>query len=79
MVFFEGENTEENLMLAAHMDTMPVGDLSVFLKYDSKNSFSYGIPCGSKEGGGAHQLNEHIRCDILLDCAKILAIFLMDL
>ncbi len=54
-----------------------LSDLSIFLNYGSRNSFSFGIPRGSETGGGAHQPNEHIQCSILLECAKRLAKLLL--
>lgn len=54
-----------------------LSDLSIFLNFGNKNSFNYGIPRGSKDGGGAHQPNEHIECEKLVNCAKALALFLL--
>ena len=54
-----------------------LSDLSLLLRYGTKNSINYGIPRGSKEGGGAHQPNEHIYCDTLLSFAKKVALLLM--
>ncbi len=52
-------------------------DLSDFMAYGSLNSMNFGFVQGSPEGGGAHQANEHIWCDKLLDCAKTVAVFLL--
>lgn len=54
-----------------------LSDLSIFLNFGNKNSFNYGIPRGSKDGGGAHQPNEHIECEKLVNCTKALALFLL--
>jgi len=54
-----------------------LSDLSVFLQYGNRNSFSYGMLRGSKDGGGAHQPNEHIECKRLLDTAKSVALMLV--
>ena len=56
-----------------------LSDLSLVLKYGSKNSFNYGMPRGSKTGGGAHQPNEHIECEKLLDLTKIMAKLIMKI
>ena len=54
-----------------------LSDLSLVLRYGSANSFNYGMPRGSKDGGGAHQPNEHISCDNLIKCAKTVALMLL--
>ena len=54
-----------------------LSDLSLLLRYGTKNSFNFGIPRGSKEGGGAHQPNEHIDCETLLTFTKILALLIL--
>lgn len=54
-----------------------LSDLSLLLRYGTQNSFNFGIPRGSKDGGGAHQPNEHIDCETLLSFAKTLAILLL--
>lgn len=54
-----------------------LSDLSLLLRYGTKNSFNFGIPRGSKEGGGAHQPNEHIDCETLLAFTKMLALLIL--
>lgn len=54
-----------------------LSDLSLLLHYGTKNSINFGIPRGSREGGGAHQPNEHIDCEALVDFAKTIALLLM--
>ena len=54
-----------------------LSDLSLLLAYGTKNSFNYGIPRGSKTGGGAHQPNEHIHLETLLSFAKTLALLIL--
>lgn len=54
-----------------------LSDLSLLMAYSCKNSFNYGIPRGSEEGGGAHQPNEHARCDELLKLTKNIALVLL--
>lgn len=53
-------------------------DLSDFMANGTLNSINYGIPFGPPESGGAaHQANEHISCEELLRCAKIVALMLL--
>lgn len=52
-------------------------DLSDFMLNGTPNSMNFGMPYGSPEGGGAHQANEHIHCDKLMQCAEMLALFLL--
>lgn len=54
-----------------------LSDLSLLMAYGCKNSFNYGIPRGSSDGGGAHQPNEHARCDELLKLTKNIALVLL--
>lgn len=54
-----------------------LSDLSIFLHFATKNSFNYGIPRGDDNGGGAHQPNEFIECEKLVDCAKSIALMLL--
>jgi len=48
-------------------------DLSLFIKNGSKKAFSFGIGRGFGEYGGAHQTDEYIECDKLLEFAEIIA------
>jgi len=52
-----------------------LSDLSIFIKYGSPRAFAFGIGRGFDEYGGAHQPDEFIECDKLLDYTKILAEF----
>ncbi len=54
-----------------------LSDLSLLLRYGTKNSFNYGMVRGSKTGGGAHQPNEHIDCEEFICFVKRLALLLM--
>lgn len=88
--FFHFEKTVENnsviksLINAAKEATgrtlVPIGacqsDLSIFLKYGSKKAFSFGIGRPFGIYGGAHQADEYIECDSLLEFATILTEFL---
>ena len=67
---------------ATGRDVKPVGaclsDLSVILHYGSPLAFSFGIGRDFSAVGGAHQPNEFIECDALLEFTKILAAYLCD-
>ena len=54
-----------------------LSDLSLLLRYGTKNSFNYGMVRGSKTGGGAHQPNEHIDCETFVHFVKTLALTLL--
>ncbi len=47
-------------------------DLSIFLKYGSLSSVSFGVGRGFGVSGGAHQNNEYIECDRFLEFVLIL-------
>ena len=67
---------------ASGRELKPVGaclsDLSVILHYGSPFAFSFGIGRDFDAEGGAHQPNEFIECDALLEFTKILAAYLCD-
>ena len=67
---------------ATGRDVIPVGaclsDLSVILHYGSPEAFSFGIGRDFTAVGGAHQPNEFIECDALVEFTKILAAYLCD-
>lgn len=81
------ENSKEaSLLKEAYFDVTgkyPEGaapvlsDLSLLMHFGSKNSFNYGIPRGSDNYGNAHQPNEHVKLDIVLNCAKTIALTLI--
>jgi len=54
-----------------------LSDLSLVLKYGCTNSFNYGVPRGSNGTGGAHQPNEHVFCENILNLAKRVALILL--
>lgn len=85
--YIDPEN--ENILLLKHSAREATGidphvcgscqsDLSVFLANTKGTAFSFGIGRGFGEYGGAHQPDEYIECDKLLDFAKILAHFLLS-
>ena len=53
-------------------------DLSIFLKYGSPRAISFGIGRDFGAYGGAHQADEYIECDKLLEFAKIIGKFLSE-
>ncbi|MCQ2400990.1 MAG: M20/M25/M40 family metallo-hydrolase [Lachnospiraceae bacterium] len=55
-----------------------LSDLTIYMHNCTKNSVCFGVGGGFGEYGGAHQPDEHIGCDELLEFAKILASFMMD-
>ncbi len=61
---------------------MPVGaclsDLSVILHYGSPEAISFGIGRDFDAIGGAHQPNEFVECDALVEFTKIVAAYLFD-
>ncbi|MBI9093951.1 MAG: M20/M25/M40 family metallo-hydrolase [Sphaerochaeta sp.] len=54
-----------------------LSDLSLFLKYGSSSSFNFGIFRDFKLYGGAHQPDEYVDCQELLDSTKALILFLI--
>lgn len=56
-----------------------LGDLSVILKYGSQESFSFGIARPFHEYGGAHQPDEFIECDKLLEFTKIMGAYILNI
>ena len=67
---------------ASGRDVKAVGaclsDLSVILHYGSPEAFSFGIGRDFNAVGGAHQPNEFVECEALLEFTKILAAYLCD-
>ena len=66
---------------ATGREVKPVGsclsDLSVILKYGSKQAYGFGIGRDFNAQGGAHQPNEFIECDALVEYAKIMAAYIL--
>ena len=54
-----------------------LSDLSVILKYGSKESFGFGCGRDFSMPGGAHQSNEYIACDALVNYTKQVAAYLL--
>ena len=54
-----------------------LSDLSVISKYGSARAFGFGAGRDFSQEGGAHQPNEYIRCDKLLDYTKTIAAYVL--
>ncbi len=54
-----------------------LSDLSVISKYGSSRAYAYGIGRDFSQKGGAHQPNEFIECDALLEYTKVIAAYIM--
>ena len=48
-------------------------DLSLFIKNGSERAFSFGIGRDFGDYGGAHQADEYIECEKILEFAEIIA------
>lgn len=55
-----------------------LSDLSVILKYGSPEAYGFGIGRDFSEYGGAHQPDEFVYCDELVEYAKIIATFVIQ-
>ena len=54
-----------------------LSDLSVIAKYGSDSAFAFGAGRDFSQPGGAHQPNEYIGCDELLEFAKTIAAYVI--
>ena len=54
-----------------------LSDMSVIAKYGSNRVFTYGIDRDFSEPGGAHQPNEYVECDKLLEYAKVIGAYIL--
>ena len=54
-------------------------DYSVILKYGSPKAFAFGNGKAFQQEGGAHQANEYMECDRLVEYAKTIAAFIIKL
>ena len=54
-----------------------LSDLSVISKYGSSNAFAFGAGRDFSLPGGAHQPNEFIECDSLVEYAKIIGAYIL--
>ena len=56
-----------------------LSDLSVISKYGSDRAYGYGIGRDFNQEGGAHQPNEYIECDKLVEYSKIIAAYIIKI
>lgn len=84
--FCQPDSEVIKIMLAAARETTgtePVvcgsclSDMSVISKYGSSQAFTFGIGRNFNKPGGAHQPNEYVECDKMVDYAKTIAAFLL--
>lgn len=54
-----------------------LSDMSVISKYGSSNAFAFGAGRDFSKAGGAHQPNEYIECDKLVDYTKSIATYVL--
>ena len=54
-----------------------LGDQSVIAKYGTANAFSVGPIRSFEEAGGAHQPNEYVECDKLVEFTKTIAAYVL--
>ena len=54
-----------------------LSDLSVILKHGAENSYAFGAGRDFSKEGGAHQPNEYIECDKLVEYAKTIAAYIL--
>ncbi len=85
-VFCEPDSEDVMLMVEASKEAIgkePIvcgsclSDLSVISKYGSKRTFGFGAGRDFSKEGGAHQPNEYIECDKLLEYTKTIASYIL--
>lgn len=85
-VYAEPDSDDIKLMVNASMETAGkelqvcgscLSDLSVISKYGSSRAYGFGAGIDFSMPGGAHQPNEYIECDKLLDYTKTLAAYII--
>ena len=85
-VFCEPDCDDIKLMVEASKEAIGVeplvcgsclSDFSVISKYGSARSFAYGAGRDFSMQGGAHQPNEYIECDKLVEFAKCIATYIV--
>ena len=54
-----------------------LSDLSVISKYGSSRAYGFGCGRDFSEEGGAHQPNEYIECDKLVEFTKVIATYIL--
>ena len=85
-VFCEPDSEDIKLMIEASEEATGVtplvcgsclSDLSVISKYGSSCAYAYGVGRNFNVEGGAHQPNEFIECDALVEYTKTMATFIV--
>ncbi len=56
-----------------------LSDLSIILKYGGQNAYAFGAGRDFDKIGGAHQPNEYIECDKLVEYTKIIAAYILKI
>ena len=86
-VFCEPDSEDIKNMLAASREVTgkePIvcgsclSDLSVISKYGSSQAYGFGAGRDFSEQGGAHQPNEYIECDKLLEYTKVIGAYILN-
>lgn len=70
---------EEATGILPHVCGSCMSDLSVILKYGTKKAFAYGTGRHFSAEGGAHQINEYIFCDKLVQYTKNVAGYIIKM
>lgn len=87
-VFCEPDSEDIKLMLEAAKEATgqePIvcgsclSDLSVISKYGNSGAFGFGCGRDFSKEGGAHQPNEYMECDKLVDYAKTIAMYVIKI
>lgn len=87
-VFCEPDSEDVKLMLEASREAIGreplvcgscLSDLSVISKYGSSRAFGFGAGRDFSTEGGAHQPNEYIECDKLVDYTKVIAAYILKI
>ncbi len=87
-VFCEPDSEDITLMLKAAKETTGedllvcgscLSDLSVISKYGTSRAYGYGVGRDFSEIGGAHQPNEFVECDKLVDFTKTVANYILKI
>lgn len=85
-VFCEPDSEDVKLMVEASKEATGrelivcgscLSDLSVISKYGSSKAYGFGAGIDFSRPGGAHQPNEHIQCDKLVEYAKTIAAYVI--
>ena len=85
-VFCEPDSEDIRLMVEASEEAVGkrplvcgscLSDLSVISKYGSSRAYGFGCGRDFSEEGGAHQPNEYIECDKLLEYTKVIAAYIL--